>query len=218
LSRLAVLEQRLGHRFGDGRLLEQALTHRSHGPENNERLEFLGDGVLGCAVADLLFERFPHEAEGKLTRWRAELVRAESLAELGRRLGLDELIRASPATPLTQSIVADAMEAVFGALFVDAGYAAVRAATALALEPALAGLDPSGPAKDSKTRLQEVLQARRQRLPEYRVSSVRGAAHQQTFEVECVIADAGLSTTGRGSSRQRAEQEAATAMLKKVDA
>jgi ribonuclease-3 len=218
LSRHAALEQRLGHRFGDSRLLEQALTHRSHGPENNERLEFLGDGVLGCAVADLLCERFPQHAEGQLTRWRAELVRAESLAELGRRLGLEDLIRTSPATPLTLSILADATEAVFGALFLDAGYAAARAAAALALETSLAGLDPSGPAKDPKTRLQEVLQAHHQRLPEYRVSSVKGAAHRQTFEVECVVADAGLSASGSGSSRQRAEQEAATAMLGKLGA
>jgi ribonuclease-3 len=110
------------------------------------------------------------------------------------------------------------MEAVFGAIFLDGGYAAVRAAAALALEPALARLDPSGPAKDPKTRLQEILQARRQHLPEYRVSSVKGAAHQQTFEVECLVADAQLSTTGRGSSRQRAEQEAAAAMLKEIGA
>jgi ribonuclease-3 len=216
LSRHAPLEQRLGHRFGDPRLLERALTHRSHGPENNERLEFLGDGVLGCAVADILYERFPQEAEGKLTRWRAELVRAESLAELGHRLGLDALILAGQATSVTQSILADAMEAVFGAIFVDAGYAVARTAAALLLEPALARLDPSSPAKDPKTRLQEILQARRQRLPDYRVSSVSGAAHQQTFEVECLVAE--LSTTGSGSSRQRAEQEAAAAMLKKIDA
>ena len=174
--------------------------------------------MLGCAVADILYERFPQEAEGKLTRWRAELVRAESLADLGRRLGLEPLIRASQATPVTQSILADAMEAVFGALFLDAGYAAVRAAAELVLEPVLARLDPSGPAKDPKTRLQEILQARRQRLPEYRVSSVTGAAHRQTFEVECLVPDAGLSTNGSGSSRQRAEQEAASAMLKKMDA
>ena len=217
MSRHAALEQRLGHRFGDSRLLEQALTHRSHGAENNERLEFLGDGVLGCVVADLLCERFPQHAEGKLTRWRAELVRAESLAELGGRLGLAPLIRASPATALTPSILADAVEAVFGALFLDAGYAAARAAAALALDASLARLDPADPAKDPKTRLQEILQARRQHLPEYRVSSVKGAPHRQTFEVECVVAGAGLSASGSGSSRQRAEQEAAAKMLRKIE-
>ena len=217
MSRHAALEQRLGHCFGDSRLLEQALTHRSHGAENNERLEFLGDGVLGCVVADLLCERFPQHAEGKLTRWRAELVRAESLAELGGRLGLEPLIRASPATALTPSILADAVEAVFGALFLDAGYAAARAAAALVLDASLARLDPADPAKDPKTRLQEILQARRQHLPEYRVSSVKGAPHRQTFEVECVVAGAGLSASGSGSSRQRAEQEAAAKMLRKIE-
>jgi len=172
--------------------------------------------VLGCTVADELYARFPQLPEGKLTRLRAELVREEALAQVGRQLGLEELLRVEPGTALTASILADAVEAVFGALFLDAGYAAARAALLSAFEPLLARLDPQGPAKDAKTQLQEILQARQRRLPEYRVLTVRGAAHQQSFEVECVIADLGLSTSGSGTSRQRAEQQAAQAMLDKL--
>jgi ribonuclease-3 len=172
--------------------------------------------VLGCAVADELYARYPQIPEGKLTRLRAELVREEALAQVGRQLGLEELLRVEPGTALTASILADAVEAVFGALFLDAGYAAARAALLSAFEPLLARLDPQGPAKDAKTQLQEILQARQRRLPEYRVLTVRGAAHQQSFEVECVIADLGLSTSGSGTSRQRAEQQAAQAMLDKL--
>jgi ribonuclease-3 len=172
--------------------------------------------VLGCAVADELYARYPQIPEGKLTRLRAELVREEALAQVGRQLGLEELLRVEPGTALTASILADAVEAVFGALFLDAGYAAARAALLSAFEPLLARLDPDGPAKDAKTQLQEILQARQRRLPEYRVLTVRGAAHQQSFEVECVIADLGLSTSGSGTSRQRAEQQAAQAMLERL--
>jgi ribonuclease-3 len=215
-ARLASLEGQLGHRFSDAGLLEQALTHRSHGARNNERLEFLGDGLLGCAVANELYARFPHLPEGKLTRLRAGLVREEALAEVGQRLGLEPLLRVEPSTAVTPSILADAVEAVFGAVFLDAGYAAARAAVLAAFEPLLASLDPDGPAKDAKTQLQEILQARQRRLPEYRVLSVRGAAHQQSFEVECVIAELGLSAAGSGTSRQRAEQQAAQAMLGKI--
>jgi len=173
--------------------------------------------VLGCAVADELYARYPQIPEGKLTRLRAELVREEALAQVGRQLGLEELLRVEPGTALTASILADAVEAVFGALFLDAGYAAARAALLSAFEPLLARLDPQGPAKDAKTQLQEILQARQRRLPEYRVLTVRGAAHQQSFEVECVIADLGLSTSGSGTSRQRAEQQAAQAMLQRLE-
>jgi ribonuclease-3 len=164
-------------------------------------------------MADELYARFPQLPEGKLTRLRAGLVREEALAEVGRLLGLAELLRVEPGTALTASILADAVEAVFGALFLDAGYAAARAALLSAFEPLLARLDPDGPAKDAKTQLQEILQARSRRLPEYRVLAVRGAAHQQSFEVECVIAELSLSTSGSGTSRQRAEQQAAQAML-----
>lgn len=223
MSRLSALEQRLGHRFGDSRLLEQALTHRSHGPENYERLEFLGDGVLGCAVAEELYARFPRLPEGKLTRLRANLVREETLAEVAASLDLGSLLRlgegeASSGAGTRPSILADALEAIVGAVFLDAGYEAARKAVLLAFHPLIERLDPGGPAKDPKTRLQEILQSQRRRLPEYRVVSVRGAPHQQAFDVECLLADAGLSATGSGTSRQRAEQEAAMAMLGKLGA
>ena len=215
-SRYAALESRLGHRFAAPALLEQALTHRSHGPENNERLEFLGDGVLGCAVADELYGRFPGLPEGKLTRLRAGLVREEALAEVGQRLGLRELLRLEPGTPVTTSILADAVEALFGAVFLEAGYTAARTAALAAFGPLLDSLDAAGASKDAKTELQEALQARRRRLPEYRIVTVSGAAHQQSFEVECALPEFGLSTSGSGTSRQRAEQQAAQAMLARL--
>jgi ribonuclease-3 len=221
LARPAALERRLGHHFANGALLEQALTHRGHGAQNNERLEFLGDGVLGCAVAEELYARFPQLPEGKLTRLRASVVREEALAEVAEDLNLAKHVRFAEAEfpggiPPRGSIVADALEAVFGAIFLDAGYEAARKAVLLAFRPLMERLDPEQSVKDPKTELQEILQSRRQRLPEYRVLAVRGAAHRQSFEVECIVAEAGLSAAGRGTSRQRAEQEAAAAMLEKL--
>jgi ribonuclease-3 len=221
LARPAALERRLGHHFANSDLLEQALTHRSHGAQNNERLEFLGDGVLGCAVAQELYARFPQLPEGKLTRLRASVVREEALTEVAGNLDLAKYIRlgegelASGAPP-RGSIVADALEALFGAIFLDGGYEAARQSVLLAFQPLMERIDPEQPAKDPKTQLQEILQARRQHLPEYRVLAVRGAAHRQSFEVECIVAEAGLSVTGSGTSRQRAEQDAALAMLEKL--
>jgi ribonuclease-3 len=170
LSRHAALEERLGHRFSDARLLEQALTHRSRGADNNERLEFLGDGVLGCAVADELYARFPQLSEGKLTRLRGSLVREEALAEIGKALGMERLLRLGEgelaAGPEPRpSILADAVEAVLGAVFLDGGYAAARSAVLAVFGAHLDRLDPERPAKDAKTRLQELLQARYRRLP-----------------------------------------------------
>jgi ribonuclease-3 len=222
LSRPAALEKRLGHRFNDPRLLEQALTHRSRSPDNYERLEFLGDGVLGCAMADELYARFPQLSEGKLTRLRASLVREEALAEVAKTLGIGEHLRlgegelaASPeARP---SILADAMEAVLGAVFLDGGYDAARKAVLITFGPLIDRLDPDRPAKDAKTRLQEILQARHRRLPQYRVVAVQGEAHRQSFEVECSVAELKLSATGTGTSRQRAEQQAAKALLEQLE-
>jgi ribonuclease-3 len=176
--------------------------------------------VLGCAIAEELFGRFPLLSEGKLTRLRANLVREETLAEVARALGLAELIRLGEGELLATSeprpsILADALEAVFGAVFLDGGYDAARAAVLAALGPRLDRLDPERPAKDPKTQLQEVLQASHKPLPEYRIIGVRGAQHNQSFEVECVVAG-GFTTRGAGSSRQRAEQQAAAAMLEKL--
>jgi len=222
LTRPAALEKRLGHRFNDPRLVEQALTHRSRGAENYERLEFLGDGVLGCAVADELYARFPQLSEGKLTRLRASLVREEALAEVAKALGIGEHLRLGEgelaAGPEARpSILADAVEAVLGAVFLAAGYEAARKAVLTAFGPPIDRLDPERPAKDAKTRLQEILQARHRRLPQYRVVSVQGEAHKQSFEVECYVSELELRVLGTGTSRQRAEQQAAKAMLDKLE-
>jgi len=177
--------------------------------------------VLGCAVAAELYERFPRLSEGKLTRLRASLVREEALAELARELGLAPLVRLGEgelmaAAEPRPSILADALEAVFGAIFVDAGYDAARQAVLAAFGPRLELLDPERAAKDAKTELQEMLQAAHRSLPLYRVTAVQGAAHRQSFEVECVVDE--MSARGTGSSRQKAEQEAARAMLEKFTA
>ncbi len=222
MSRPAALERRLGHSFSDARLLEQALTHRSRGADNNERLEFLGDGVLGCAVADELYARFPRLSEGKLTRLRASLVREETLAEVGKALGIDACLRLgegelAAAPEPRPSIIADALEAVLGAVFLDGGYAAARSAVLAAFGPHIERLDPERPAKDAKTRLQELLQAKHRPLPQYRVVGVQGEAHRQSFEVECRVEGLDMKATGTGTSRQRAEQQAAKAMLELLE-
>jgi ribonuclease III len=215
LSSRAALEKRIAHRFTAPRLLEQALTHRSHGADNNERLEFLGDGVLGCAVADELYARFPQLPEGKLTRLRASLVREEALAEAAKRLAIAGELRLGriEAQP---SLLADAVEAIVGAVFLDGGYQAARKSVVAMLGPQLDALDPQQAAKDAKTELQERLQARRLALPEYRVVAVQGEAHKQAFQVECRVADLDLAATGSGSSRQRAEQQAAQRLLERL--
>jgi len=218
VSRIPVLEKRLGYRFRDSELIQQALTHRSFGSPHSERLEFLGDGVLGCVIAGELFARFPDMSEGKLTRLRASLVREESLAELARGVELGKFLRLGDAArgqgpDVRPSILADALEALFGAAFVDGGYEAARTAILCAFADPLDRLDPELPAKDPKTRLQEYLQGRKLKLPEYRVAATKGAAHRQTFEVECKVAELKLSAAGSGTSRQRAEQVAAENLL-----
>ena len=175
--------------------------------------------MLGCAVAEELYARFPQLSEGKLTRLRASLVREEALAELAREIGLGPLIRLGEgelvaAAEPRPSILADALEAVFGAIFIDGGYVAAKKAVLEAFSPRFDALDPERASKDAKTELQEKLQAARRPLPAYRVLSVRGAAHRQSFEVECAVGE--LTALGTGSSRQRAEQEAARAMLEKL--
>ena len=197
-------ERQLGHRFADARLLEQALTRGSRGGDY-QRLEFLGDSVLGCVIAEELYVRFPRLDEGQLSRLRTALVRESALAEAIGALGVDAGARASTR--------ADTLEAVFGAVFLDGGYAAARRAVMAALKGALDRLDPQAEARDAKTRLQELLQARFKSVPSYRVTRSSGAAHEKTFEVECRIAALKLAAAGSGSSRQRAEQAAAAALL-----
>ncbi len=222
MPRHPVLERRIGHRFRDPALLTQALTHRSFGSPHNERLEFLGDGVIGCVIAEELYARFPEIAEGELSRLRASLVREAALATVARSLGLSGFLRLGEGELASggadrPSILADALEAVYGAVFMDGGYEAVRASVRRTFGEALEALDPRQPAKDDKTRLQELLQARRQKLPEYRVVSTAGAAHKQIFEVECIAAGLALRATGSGSSRRRAEQQAAGHLLKLLE-
>ncbi len=221
MSRVPALERRLGHRFRDAALVEQALTHRSFGSPHNERLEFLGDSVLGCVIAEELFARFPQLPEGKLTRLRASLVREEALAEIARRIDLSKSLRLGDAAlgqgaDVRPSILADALEALFGAALVDGGYEAAKAVILAAFGEALQRLDPELPAKDPKTRLQEYLQGRKFKLPEYRVAATKGAAHRQTFEVECTVPELKLSATGTGTSRQRAELAAAERLLAQI--
>jgi ribonuclease-3 len=222
LSRPAALERRIGHRFSDAALAEQALTHRSFGSPHNERLEFLGDGVLGCAIAEELCARFPDLAEGKLSRLRANLVREAALAEVARRIDLSRFLRLGEGEIASggagrDSILADALEALYGAVFLDAGYGAARAVIRRTFGELLERIDATRPAKDAKTRLQEYLQGRRLRLPQYRVVQTRGAAHRQTFEVECIVAELGLSAPGSGASRRAAEQQAAQNLLERLE-
>ena len=168
--------------------------------------------MLGCAVADELYARFPQLPEGKLTQLRARLVREESLAELAKRLGLQPELRAST---IKDSVLADSFEAVVGAIFLDGGYAAARKAVVHAFGPLLESLDPSNVEKDPKTRLQELLHARGKPVPQYQVVATHGAPHERSFEVECIVDES--RTRGAGTSRQRAEQEAARAMLARLE-
>lgn len=217
------LEQGLGYRFRRAELLEQALTHRSYGTPHNERLEFLGDGVLDCVMREELYARFPALSEGELSRLRANLVRRETLAAQARVLSVGEYLRLGEGESASggaerPSILSDALEALVGAIFLDGGYEAARAAIRGIFAPTLASLDASALAKDPKTRLQELLQGRGQALPAYRVIATQGAAHQQSFEVECTVAALGLRATGRGEARRAAEQQAAEAMLRQLGA
>lgn len=210
------LEDRLRHAFRQPALLRQALTHRSYGTPHNERLEFIGDAVLNCVVAITLFERFPALAEGDLSRARANLVNRETLARLARRLEIGALLRLGDGEMKSggaqrASILADALEAVIGAVFVDAGFPAARAVVDEIYAGALEGGDPATLSKDPKTRLQEWLQARKLAVPEYVVVATTGEAHSQQFTVECRIPALGLVTQGVGPSRRVAEQEAAAA-------
>lgn len=222
MARHPVLERRIGYRFTDPALLAQALTHRSFGSPHYERLEFLGDSVLGCAVTELLYQRYPELPEGKLSRMRAGLIREESLARVARELGIAAFLRLDESTARNEgaerpSILADALEAVYGAVFLDGGYGAAQEVIARTLGTALAGLDPDAVEKDAKTRLQEYLQAKRRAKPQYRVVSASGAKQSLVFEVECAVADPDLKTTGNGSTRQRAEQQAAGNLLKLLE-
>jgi len=204
----------LGYRFSDPLLLRQALTHRSYGAPHNERLEFLGDGVLNFIIASLLYERFPVLPEGDLSRLRAHLVNQETLSQLARTLDLGQYLLLGEGELKSggfrrPSILADAFEGILGAIYVDGGFEAAVDVVRRIYEPLLAELDPKSLGKDPKTLLQEYLQGRRLSLPLYNVVSVSGEAHEQCFQVECVILELSIRAEGEGSSRRSAEQNAA---------
>jgi len=222
-ERLEALQSRLGYRFADPALLARAVTHRSVGVDHNERLEFLGDAVLGLAISSLLFERFAGSDEGDLTRVRAHLVREDSLHRVALQLGLPAVLSLSEGEARgggaqRPSILADALEAVLGATFVDGGFDAARALVQRLFGEVIATTDIGSWSKDAKTELQEWLQARRLAVPTYRISATRGQAHAQTFEVECAVPALGMAESGEGRSRRMAEQEAARRMLDALNA
>ncbi|MFV0679669.1 ribonuclease III [Ottowia sp.] len=218
-SLLTALQLRLEHRFTQMGLLQQALTHRSFSVDHNERLEFLGDAVLNLAVAHMLYEALGALPEGDLSRIRAQLVRQDSLHKLALGLDLSALIRLGEGEmrsggPRRPSILADALEAIIGAVYLDAGFDAANALVRRLFEQVEISPAMSAAAKDAKTALQEWLQGRKMQLPQYEVVQVLGAAHQQTFEVACTVVEKGLRVLGQGASRRAGEQAAATAMLR----
>ncbi len=220
---LSALEERLGYRFSAASLLEQAVTHRSHGVVHNERLEFLGDAVLNCTIAQLLYQKYARLNEGDLSRLRANLVKQASLADVGEKLGLSDFLRLGEGEMKSggfrrPSILADTMEAIFGAVLVDGGFEAANGVIARLFEPVLKTVDPKTLGKDSKTLLQEYLQGKRLPLPVYTVVETRGAAHNQEFEVECAIPKLEISVRGNGRSRRAAEQNAARLALEQAQA
>ena len=208
------LQQALAYTFTRPELLTQALTHRSYASLNNERLEFLGDSVLNCTVARALYDAFPDLPEGSLSRLRANLVRQETLAEIAVSLKLGDVLRLGEGELKSggfrrPSILADALESLFGAVFLDAGFDEAARVVRRLFDPLVAQIDPKASGKDSKTQLQELLQSRRLPLPDYRLVGTEGEAHDQSFIVECVLGKPVLSTRGVGKSRRAAEQEAA---------
>jgi ribonuclease-3 len=217
------LQRRLQHEFANPSLLVQALTHRSFSADHYERLEFLGDSVLNLAVSDLLYTRLMSLPEGDLSRVRANLVKQDTLHQLAVGLGLPDIIKLGEGEfrsggQKRPSILADALEAVIGAVYLDAGYAVAQALVqrlfkAVEINPQMEAIG-----KDPKTELQEWLQGRKMKLPSYSVVGTLGAAHKQSFDVECEIPELGLSERGIGGSRRAGEQAAAAAMLQTIKA
>jgi ribonuclease-3 len=215
---LSALQDRLQHRFADPRLLARALTHRSFSADHNERLEFLGDSVLNLAVAALLYGRLSKLPEGDLSRVRANLVKQETLHQVAVAIGLPPCIRLGEGESKSggnkrPSILADALEAVIGAVHLDAGYDRAEALVHRLFEAVEITPQMPAAAKDPKTELQEWLQGRKMKLPIYRVAATLGAAHKQTFDVECEVPELGAVERGIGASRRAGEQAAAAAML-----
>jgi ribonuclease-3 len=211
--------ERIGYTFRQPELLQTALTHRSFGTPNNERLEFLGDAVLSVVISEALFLKFPESDEGSMSRLRASLVNGETLAVIARRLCLGDVLRLGPGELKSggfrrDSILAGTLEAVIGAVYLEGGFEASRHSILSVFQEELQAVSLAGMAKDPKTQLQEYLQARRQPLPEYRVKGVEGRDHEQRFHVECQVAGLEVVVAGEGGSRRKAEQDAAAAALR----
>ncbi|HEY0894188.1 MAG TPA: ribonuclease III, partial [Cellvibrio sp.] len=207
MSALPVLQTRIGYTFSQPDLLQQALTHRSFSAINNERLEFLGDSVLNFIIAHQLFNLFPHLPEGDLSRLRAKLVKESSLAEIATSLNLGDALKLGEGELKSAgwrrpSILADALEAIVGAVYLDGGFEAAQQVVALLYREKLQTIDPKSIDKDAKSQLQEYLQSKKMDLPEYQVVSIEGEAHAQTFTVQCFIKKLKLTTTGVGTSRR----------------
>ncbi len=214
----AELARKLGYSFNDDSLFELALTHRSCGKKNNERLEFLGDSILNFVIAEDLFVRFPEAREGQLSRLRARMVKGETLAEIARELNLGDYLYLGSGELKSggfrrDSILADSVEAIIGAIYLDSNQDVARGFILKWYAERLDKLDLNETLKDSKTRLQEFLQSRRAALPQYELVSVEGEAHEQTFHIRCAVELLKQPTEGHGSSRRQAEQEAARQAL-----
>ena len=215
---LLALQERLQHRFAQPKLLERATTHRSFSADHNERLEFLGDSVLSLAVASLLYARLKNQPEGDLSRIRANMVKQDTLHQLALGLKVAEVLRLGEGEARSgghkrPSILADALEALIGAVYLDAGYGPAEALVHRLFAAVEINPQMQAAAKDAKTALQEWLQGRKMKVPDYRVVGTAGAAHRQTFDVECHIAEMALTERGTGPSRRAGEQAAAAAML-----
>lgn len=220
---LTALQQRLQHQFSNVSLLSRALTHRSFSADHYERLEFLGDSVLGLAISDLLYTRLASLPEGDLSRVRANLVRQETLHELALKLGLPDVLKLGEGEmrsggPKRASILADALEAIIGAVYLDAGFNTAQALVHRLFEAVEINPQMQAIGKDAKTELQEWLQGRKMKVPVYTVVGTIGAAHKQSFDVECEVPELRLSERGIGGSRRAGEQAAAAAMLQTIKA
>jgi len=219
----ATLCGQLGYVFKQPRLLSRALTHRSYAPEHNERLEFLGDSVLGCVIAKYLYSNYPQLSEGELSRLRSNLVREETLATLAQQLNLGNYLKLGEGERKSggfrrPSILADAMEALLGAILLDSGFADAETAVLNLFVPYLAQIDVQTLGKDAKTLLQEYLQGKHIPLPTYSIVATQGEAHTQSFHVECAIPSLKICTRGEGHSRRNAEQQAAQAAYQQLAA
>ncbi|CAH6782844.1 RNase III [Vibrio chagasii] len=215
------LERKIGYQFSDADLIHLALTHRSAAGKHNERLEFLGDSILSFVIADDLYHRFPKVNEGDMSRMRATLVRGHTLAELGREFELGDYLKLGPGELKSggfrrDSILADAVEAIIGAIYLDSDTETVRGIILSWYQSRLEAIQPGVSQKDPKTRLQEFLQGRRNPLPVYTVTNIKGEAHNQEFTVECEVAGVDKPVIGKGTSRRKAEQAAAETALEQL--